>query len=77
MYKFTVYFYDPTCPCVPGIDTNELWIGDKYIGEITSVQDVRTLDEIPEYKLEYVVLIVPHNTRLPIRNVNLYPEEMW
>lgn len=75
-YKFTVYFYDTRKACYPGLDTNELWIGNKYISEITSVRDVFDLSEIDKDDLEWVVLIVPFDTKLPIKNINPCPEDL-
>ncbi len=73
-YKFTAYFYDTRYPCEPGIDTSELYIEDKYIADINRVLDVYDLSEIDSDELNYIILIVPFNTSVAIRNVNPFPD---
>lgn len=59
MGEYTGYYYDPGKDMAPGIDSNELYIGDNLISMITEVRSSDDLCELQPRPGEKLVLLIP------------------
>lgn len=74
--RYEAYYYNPERDQFPGVDSNELSVNGKYIGNITSVRSGYTVKELaPTENDGELILLVPQDNNLGIVNFNPCPDE--